>query len=249
MCKESMLWLIWQNSRTRQKYHVGNLSHDGKVYRFNYAMNGLRTLEDALADGYRMHVSFPEKYKVYESENLFPPFARRLPDRRRPDFQEILENLGLPPDYTLMDLLKATGGKQATDTYEFVTPVMVYGFDYHFDFDIHGWRYYDGENVVQQLSTGEELLFQSEPTNKKDPYAVKVLTKDGKHLLGYVPSFYSPFVTQILNGKGSYHAKIEKINPLLGTARKVSVAVTGSLTQETGRIIQQDVIQPFLYRT
>lgn len=249
MFKESVLWLIWQNRQTRQKYHVGNLSHDGKVYRFCYVTSGRRTLADAVANGYRLHVSFPEVDKVYESATLFPPFARRLPDPRRPDFQEILDNLGLPPDYTMMDLLKATGGKQATDPYEFVTPVMVYDRDYHFDFDIHGWRYYEGEDVVHRLSPGGELLFQREPTNVHDPYAVKVLTGDGQHLLGYVPSFYSPFVAEILSGMGNYLAKIEKINPRLGTKRKVVVSVTGSMVKEWDRFVPQDVLPPVFQLT
>jgi len=40
--------------------------------------------------------------------------------------------LGLTPDCTEMDLLRATGGRLATDSYEFVAPIYVHGD--HFDF-------------------------------------------------------------------------------------------------------------------
>ena len=241
----SLLWLIWQNEQTRQKYHVGNLTHDGSCYRFYYERQGHRKLEDAMESGFKLHLSFPDKDKVYESRILFAPFARRLPDRKRPDYQQILRRLGLPPEVTEMDLLKATGGKLATDSYEFVSPVIVYGEDYHFDFYIHGWRYHDGEKMVDQLLPGQELLFQSEPANPRDPFAVKILTTDGQHHLGYVPSFYSPFVTNILNGLGSYQANIEQINPKVGTKRNVLVSVVGSL-RCTPVQKNQDVLEPVL---
>nr|WP_269321878.1 hypothetical protein [Oceanobacillus salinisoli] len=36
-----------------------------------------------------------------------------------------LKGYGLPPDYTEMDLLRATGGRLATDPYEFVAPTSI----------------------------------------------------------------------------------------------------------------------------
>lgn len=56
---------------------------------------------------------------------MFAPFYRQVPDKRRPDFESILQDLGLPRDYTVMDLLRATGGRLATDSYEFVHPLYV----------------------------------------------------------------------------------------------------------------------------
>src|SRR5699024_11900437 len=60
--------------------------------------------------------------KVYYSSKLFGPFARRIPDSRRPDYKVVLQNLGLSPNSSDMDILLASGGILATDDYEFVAP-------------------------------------------------------------------------------------------------------------------------------
>lgn len=88
---------------------------------------------EALDNGYRPHLAFRDIHKEYKSHQLFDAFARRLPDRRRPDFNELLQAHGLTNDYTEMDLLRATGGRLATDPYEFVAPI--YRDEDHFDFD------------------------------------------------------------------------------------------------------------------
>lgn len=35
-----VLWLIWQNVETRQRYHVGNLSSLNGEYTFSYELSG-----------------------------------------------------------------------------------------------------------------------------------------------------------------------------------------------------------------
>lgn len=121
------LWLIWQNVETRQRYHVGNLSSLNGECTFSYELSGKRrTLFDAIKDGYKPHLAFRDINKVYKSDRLFDAFARRLPDKRRPDFHELLQSFGLSKDYTDMDLLRATGGRLATDPYEFVSPIFKY---------------------------------------------------------------------------------------------------------------------------
>lgn len=62
----------------------------------------------------------------------------------------------------------------------------------------HFWSYIAGTDypnadgivratILEQLPTGEKLYLQAEPTNKHDPYAVGVFTKQRQHV-GYVPS-------------------------------------------------------------
>lgn len=80
------LWLIWQNSKTRQRYHAGNLIHENGVYKYYYEKGYRRKLEDAIKNGYTPLLSFPDTDKVYTLIKLFPPFSRRVPDTRRSDF-------------------------------------------------------------------------------------------------------------------------------------------------------------------
>src|SRR5699024_528519 len=133
------LWLIWQNPETRQRYHVGNLLYEEGVYLFSYE-NGeyRRKLAEAMDNGYQTHLAFPDINKTYTSKNLFGPFSRRLPDSRRPDYQLVLQELGLSKEATELEVLRATRGILATDSYEFVSPIKVEDNDFELDFFIAG---------------------------------------------------------------------------------------------------------------
>lgn len=240
--KPYVLWLIWQNQETRQRYHVGNLFHKDGKYTFSYELSGKRrTLFEAMENGYKPHLSFRNVEKTYVSDRLFGPFARRLPDKRRPDFKDILKDYGLPLDYTEMDLLRATGGRLATDPYEFVAPVSVWDDYFHFDFFIAGWRYYEGDTVENQLQVGSKVFFEFEPSNKEDNRAVIVLSDSKGHKLGYIPAFYSRFMFDVIRNNDIYEAKIEKINPYAKPQLKVNISIVGKLTNDYSAANNEDV--------
>lgn len=237
--KPFVLWLIWQNQETRQRYHVGNLCHYDGEYLFSYEQSGKRrTLNEAMKNGYKPHLAFRDTNKIYTSDRLFGPFARRLPDKRRPDFKDILKDLGLPDDHSEMDLLRATGGRLATDSYELVAPIYVYENHFDFDFYIAGWRYYEGDKVTKQLTVGTRVNFELEPFNKEDNKAVIVLTDYQGRKLGYIPAFYSSFMFDVIKNIEQYEAKIEKINNFAKPQQRVNISVAGkycveSLTRNT----------------
>lgn len=244
--KPYVLWLIWQNQETRQRYHVGNLFHEDGKYTFKYELSGKRrTLTEATKNGYRPHLSFRDVKKTYVSDHLFGPFARRLPDKRRPDFNEILKDYGLPLDYTEMDLLRATGGRLATDPYEFVVPISVLEEQFYFDFYIAGWRYYDGYKIENQLQVGTNVNFQLEPSNEEDNKAVIVLSDSKGHKLGYIPAFYSGFMFDVIENKQKYEAKIEKINPYAKPQLKVNISIVGRLMKEYST--KSENVEPLQY--
>ncbi|WAA14009.1 HIRAN domain-containing protein [Fervidibacillus halotolerans] len=226
-----VLWLIWQNQETRQRYHIGTLSSLNGEYTFSYELSGKRrTLIEAMENGYRPHLAFRDVNKVYKSNRLFDAFARRLPDKRRPDFHELLESLGLPKDYTDMDLLRATGGRLATDPYEFVAPIYRYGNHFDFDFFIAGWRYYEGEKALRELKIGEEVRLERELKNPKDKKAVVILSTKSGSKLGYVPAFYSGFMFDVIEKQDQFYAKVEKINYNAKPQLKVVISVVGETT-------------------
>lgn len=51
---------------------------------------------------------------------------------------------------------------------------------------VAGWRYYQGEGVINQLRPGTELYLSPDPRNEYDSNAVAIYY--GKHHLGYVPA-------------------------------------------------------------
>ncbi|MGN7479175.1 HIRAN domain-containing protein [Solibacillus silvestris] len=223
------LWLIWQNVETRQRYHVGRLLFQDGVYTFKYETNGYRRkLAEALEKGYRPHLAFPHTNKVYRSKTLFGPFARRVPDHRRPDYDCLLQELGLPADSTEMDVLRATGGILATDSYEFVAPIFVENQLFDLEFFVAGWRYYGGEHIIDQLQRDQYVDLLLDPTNPEDPKAVLVKSANGEKL-GFIPAFYSGWMYEMIQSECSYRAKIEAIYPDAVPHRKVNISIYGEL--------------------
>ncbi len=225
------LWLVWQNVETRQRYHVGRLLHQDGIYTFYYETSGYRRkLAEAMDNDYRPHLAFPDTKKVYTSNKLFGPFARRLPDPRRPDYQIVLQDLGLSLDCTEMDVLRASGGILATDSYEFVSPIIVENNYFDLDFFVAGWRYYDGERVIGQLQRGDVVDFSLDPDNPEDHKAVVVMTVNGEKL-GFIPAFYSGWVFEIIEKKCSYLARIEGIYSQAVPHRKINISIIGEINQ------------------
>lgn len=225
------LWLIWQNAETRQRYHLGKLFHEDGIYTFTYATDGYRRkLAEAMDNGYRPHLAFPDTNKVYTSNKLFGPFSRRLPDERRPDYEAILQELGLPSDSTEMDVLRATGGILATDSYEFVSPIFIEGNHFDLDFFVAGWRHYGGEHVINQLQRGDVVNLELEPENPKDEMAVLVMSVN-EEKLGYIPAFYSGWMFEMIERRINYRARIESIHPQAVPHRKVNISIKGELNR------------------
>lgn len=229
--KRFELWLIWQNVETRQRYHVGKLVYEDAIYKFSYETDGYRRkLSEAMDNGYRPHLAFPDIYKKYSSRALFGPFARRLPDFRRPDYLDVLLELGLTAETNEMELLQATGGILATDSYEFVSPISIENAQFEFDFFVAGWRYYDGEKVINQLRINDVVEFSLAPDNEQDEKAVVVMSINGEKL-GYIPAFYSGWMFEVIEKNCGYRAHVTAINPQAVPHRKVSISIIGEVNE------------------
>lgn len=193
------LCLLWQNKKTRDWYHVGNLTYEKNKYYFEYQVaDSKRNVFEALDNGYRLHPTFPNVQQKYESEILFGAFARRLPQKSRKDYQVILKNLGITEESTDFEVMSITGGTINSDNYEFVKPIKYDGTKFKLDFYLRGWRYYNHD--TEHLKQGDELSLVAEPENKYDNNAVAIYkNKDRK--IGYVPAFYSSFITEMINAE------------------------------------------------
>lgn len=226
------LWLIWQNVETRQRYHVGRLLHnDDGIYSFSYETKGYRRkLAEAMDNGYRPHLAFPDTNKTYISHHLFGPFARRLPDSRRPDYSSVLREMGLSTECTEMDILRATGGILATDSYEFVSPIFIDNNLFDLDFFVAGWRYYNGDQIIGQLQVGDRVEFSLDPGNDYDNKAIVVMSVNGEKL-GFIPAFYSGWMYEVIEKKCKYQAKVWAVHSQAAPHRKVGISITGEVSK------------------
>lgn len=195
------LLVVWQDEKSRSYYHIGTLSYYNGLYEFVYTpKDGKKKLGGALKNGYMIHPAFPDTTKTYRSKRLFPAFDRRIPSSDRKDYVEILANLGLTKNASKMDILRATRGRLASDTYSFEQPLRLdENKVLRSSFFVHGMRH---QNLPSDWSTWIKehnvLDLVQEPENEHDPYAVAIYTKRGERL-GYIPAFYSNAVFSLID--------------------------------------------------
>jgi len=227
------LWLIWKDPNTRQRFVVGRLWYDLK-YHFQYVKknnkDSINNYGIDLADKYGFRKLEPfQDLKRYSNDTLFHVFNRRLPDRTRSDFNSLVKEYKLEPDCTPLELLEATGGRLATDTLEFVIPFTYEeSGEFEIDFFVAGWRHYDGESVIQKLHKGTKLKLVLEPTNKYDPFAIKILWPRDV-MLGYVPVYYSRYLDEAV-ADNNYHAEVERTGSADNPELRVLIKVKGAVS-------------------
>ena len=232
---EERLFVVWRHS-SRAPYVIGELSYDGAKYRFRYDEN----LRLAQAAGFNprdfaLTSAFPELAdRSYESTALFPVFASRLPDRRRPDYAEILDRFGLRPDSGPFEILAKTRGRLGTDELgvereltlqeqlgleevshgeaqsnrEMTDPVSPTSFRCY----VAGWKFHDGDRVLSQLTPGLQLELERDQLSRNDPNAVAVVGPGGRRL-GHLPVRYSGHVVRALSTGWRVVARLVALNP------------------------------------
>jgi len=146
-------------------------------------MENLERLENLKElNGDKGIVAFPNIEKIYSSDNLFAAFVSRLPDKRRKDLNEILEEYDLA-EYNEFELLKKSGGRLPIDTLEFVTPIDLERDYIVTNFYIAGFRHYVSEDIYDKtrisydninLGIGDFLDIKCEPDNDYDSNAVAI---------------------------------------------------------------------------
>lgn len=194
------LFLAWQDSRSRSWNPIGRLDFDDKKYEFRYTKGAEKAVEDC---AFRALESFPDLHKIYESDELFPLFANRVPPRSRPDYKDYLEYLNVPQDADdPMAVLSKSGGQRATDSFEvFPVPERENG-RYHIHFFVHGIRHLRKASLkrIEGLKPGEQLLLCADFQNQFDLNALLLRTHDEKRepidLVGYCPRY---LVNEIYN--------------------------------------------------
>lgn len=231
---KKLLWLVWQNSESRRKYHVGDLLYvQNEGYYFEYSKTNRRHgLSDAIEAGFTGFFAFPDFEKKYFSPFLFHAFSRRIPNKGRPDYQKLLQFYGLDENTDEMDILEATKGKMVTDSYELMAPILVDSKKELFQLTtfIEGWQYYEGESVLSTLQEGTSLSFITEPDNIHDPYAVRIESSNGAKL-GYVAAVYSEFFTHLLETNTSFSPLIKQVNKDSISQMKVLISISGKLSK------------------
>lgn len=185
------LIVAWQHPRSRAISPVGLLDHDREGYRFRYIANARDV------DGFLPFLGFSDLGAAYSSPWLFPMFAQRVLNPRRPDYPYWLDVLSLPEDAAPFEFMARCEGRREGDTVVVTAPPTVgpQG-DLEMTFMVHGVRYAledpRAAAAFDSLRDGDEVAFASEPDNPKDSLAVHVCAREVP--LGWVPRLLCPAV-------------------------------------------------------
>lgn len=190
------LAVAWQHPDTRLISPVAMLEFDGVTYRFSYIANAERV------DGFQPLLGFSDLHRAYSSPHLFPIFAQRVMDPRRPDHARYVQRLGLPDDATPWEQMMRSGGRREGDLLQlFPEPEVRDDGSVVCSFLVHGIRHVpesgiDGhghavtvealETQLASLEAGQELRLIREPSNPVNNRAVLTATHD-RFPLGWVP--------------------------------------------------------------
>jgi len=210
---ERILFVAWQDPKTREWIPVGRLTHANGTYLFQYT-KGAKRSERFVPFGWMRALD-----TTYLSPTLFPLFANRLLPKSRPEFKDYIEWLGLTESkYDELEILARSGGIRETDTLEiFPCPMPDKDNRYVAYFFCHGLRYFSKEQQtrLKTLKVGERLRFLKDIQNSFDPTALMLRTQEPVSLMGYCPRYFSAEFSQLLEKAGPEDVSVtaERVNP------------------------------------
>jgi hypothetical protein len=190
------LVVAWQHPAGGMIEPVGFLSHDGQLFRFVYIRNAL------LVEGFQPLLGFDDVRKEYVSERLFPLFAQRVMDARRPDYPRYITSLGLSGQPEPWHQIARSQGIRRGDTLQLLpVPVVRHG-ELIYTFLVNGIRHVheeplrleggemrvskgEVEAALKSLKPGSPLDLVPEPGNQFNPCAILVASSGTP--VGWVP--------------------------------------------------------------
>ena len=192
--------IAWRNRVLRSIHDVAVLDADPGVYRFQYCP-GVERVE-----GFRPFIGFPDFARVYESARLWPFFDLRVMDRKRPDYEQYVNWLGLSTEADRLDILARNGGEQKGDTVSLVeAPAVDDDGATSATFIVrgsgHAVRSHGSESTIAGLRHGEALDARDDVTNEANPAAI-LLTAAGAPV-GWIPDLLIEYAREVVGSGGS----------------------------------------------
>lgn len=214
------LVVAWQHPVERLISPVGFLTYDRSVYSFVYICNALQVKD------FRPLLGFDDLHRGYSSGDLFPLFAQRAMDPRRPDYQRYVERLGLEGEPGPWEQITRSQGRRQGDTLQLLPEPVLTDNTLSGLFLVHGMRYahaeprvLDGqrvnvtrgqvEAVLAELKPGDDLSLAHESGNPVNPLALMVLGASVP--VGWVPDLLVDDMHALLN-RADVSVTVEHVN-------------------------------------
>ena len=215
------LFVTWQDPETHRYWPVGRLRAFGPNTAERFEFVYLGGAYEARQSGFHGFIGFPDFERVYRDDVLFPLFANRVMNRRRPDFGEYVNRLDLDPnDADDLDILARSGGRRNTDSIEvFPAPDLHRDGCYITWFLVHGVRHSDPDLqrlLHEKLREDEPLYLQADFQNLADAQALSLRTAAKLHV-GYLPRYLVPDAWELFAGQEvcgwNIEVTVAQINP------------------------------------
>lgn len=207
------LLLTWQpsdeGSSFRTRRVVGCLEQDGSDVIFRY-LKEEQDFQKAREVGFNGYPAFRIEDKASDfRQGVLEAFLRRVPPRKREDFDEYLAQHRLPFPFLLSDfaLLGYTGAKLPSDGFALVPDFQYTDAPCDFLLEISGVRHCVPD--TSSFSVGDPVEFEIDKDNPVDPDAVEILHEGIR--IGYVNRAIRDVFRRWLESD-KVAAKIERIN-------------------------------------
>lgn len=223
------LYVAGQDTETREWIPVAELREVSDGYELRYTRGAKRL------PGFSGLSRMQDFEKVFFSKSLFPFFANRLIPKSRPEYRDFLRWLGrehLP--ISPIEILSLTGGARATDRYEVISPPQPVGNSLSLQFFARGLRYLEPPELARLMAQrdGDGVYLMKDVQNSKDPKAIAVRTESPARFIGYVPRYYCPGLTRLLDDPTArVRAKIKQVNPDAPLDLKLLLSVTAQIPE------------------
>jgi hypothetical protein len=160
-------------------------------------------------DGYGNYNDFK---KIYE-ENVLEEFARRLPQKKRRDYNNYLKSLRIYPESNISDfaLLGYSGALLPSDSFSLVHTFEGVEGNCQLLQEVAGFRFYmntESGNIFMDIALSDPVNLEPDPSNEQDRNAVKIVFNGKK--IGYINKVLAPTINRWLVSR-DVKAHIEKV--------------------------------------
>lgn len=208
------LLLVWRSnqagaSRTRRVVAELVASEDSESTTLRYLVDSV-DFKDARRDGFVGYPAFGLKH-VEHTQNVLGSFLRRLPPRKRDDFQTYLTRYGIPSNLRVSDmaLLAYTNAKLPSDGFELVADLRRSKPPFELVIEVAGFRHQE-DVCVDDIYVGDPVSLKAESDNSHDCNAI-ALYHSGKRI-GYVDKAQAPSFLSWFSRNYNVQATVERIN-------------------------------------
>jgi hypothetical protein len=223
--------VAWRNRQRHVITPVGVLDHWATSYRFQY-LDGV----GESVEGFRPFIGFPDLNHVYESDRLWPFFDLRVMDRKRPDYPQYVQWLGLTVEASRLDILSRSGGLPKGDSVSLAeSPAVAEGGATEAIFLVRGVSYavrqHRTEAAADSLQTGDRLTLVDDSTNEANPRALLLEASDGARV-GWIPDLLVEYAHQVRSG-GGFVELLQNNGPTAPWHTRLLVRMSGQVTPGT----------------